>query len=151
MFGWDDAAMAAGSAIGAGFSGSDSQDPGKLHSRWADPYQGLLFQRQMQQGMSGAGDFGFGSAAKSGTSQLQQMMADRGIAPNSGVATSATGSMLAGAMGTDISNRRNYIMGLMNATPNKETSGHGWDEFSDHYGRYNASNAREGAGSGWGA
>ena len=138
-----------GDIVNAGFSGQDSQDPGKLHSRWADPYQGALFQQQMQRGLSGAGDFGMGAATKQGTSQLQQMMADRGIAPGSGVATAATGSMLANAAAQDVGNRRNWNMALLNATPKKETSGHGWDEFKDFYGRYNAGGAREGTDIGW--
>ena len=138
--GWDDAALAFGTGLAGMFGGGDQYDPGKLHTRWMDPYQGALFQQQMQQGMSGAGDFGFGQAAKSGTSQLQQMMADRGIAQDSGVGLAAQGGMMANAMSADIGNRRNYMMGLMNARPNMETSDQGWES----YGKYGRTDAMAG-------
>ncbi len=132
---------ALGNLIGGAYGGGEQYDPGKIHSRWADPYQGMLFQDQMKQAMSGGGDFGFGQAAKAGTSQLQQMMADRGISPQSGVGLSATGDMLANAMSQDIGNRRNYTMGLLNTTPMKQQSDQGWEQFNNGYGYGNAADA----------
>ena len=128
-------AMALGNTLAGAFGGQDQYNPGKIHSRWADPYQGQLFQQQMQRAMSGAGDFGFGQAAKQGNSQLSQMMADRGISPMSGVGMAAQGNMLSQAMGQDIGNRRAWTGQLLNTQPMKQTSNEGWEQYGS-YGRF---------------
>ena len=127
--------MAGGNMLAGMFGGQDEFRPGKLHSRWADPFQGALFQQQMKGAMSGAGDFGFGQAAKQGNSQLSHMMADRGISPQSGVGMAAQGNMLSQAMGQDVGNRRQYTMGLLNTQPIKQTSAEGWERYGS-YGRW---------------
>ncbi len=129
---WGMAAGAIGGGLQGMFGGAEGYDPGKLHSRWSDPYQGRLFQDQMQRAMSGGGDFGFGQAAKAGTSQMQQMMADRGISSDSGVATAGMGNMMANAMGADIGNRRNWIGQMLNTRPIKDTSDQGWENWSSY-------------------
>jgi len=132
---------AVGNVLAGAFGGGQQYNPGKLHSRWADPYQGQLFQQQMKRAMSGAGDFGFGQAAKQGTSQLQQMMADRGISQGSGVGMAATGNMLANAMGQDIGNRRAWTGQLLNTQPFQQTSDQGWENSYafDRYGEHRPS------------
>jgi len=116
------------------------QAPQEVHSRWTDPYQGQLFQKMMKRGMSGAGDFGYGGLVKQGTGQLQQMMADRGIAPGSGAAISATGNMINQAMASEQQNRNNYMLNLMTATPQKERSEAGFKN-NPWYGREDAGRA----------
>ena len=117
---------ALGGALTAGFYGQPEQP--WTHSRWADPYQGRLFQTQMKNALSGAGDFGFGQSAKQGTSQLAQMMADRGSSPQSGVGLAAQGSMMGNAMAADVGNRRNYLQQMMTMQAPKEYSSRGFKD-----------------------
>jgi hypothetical protein len=119
------------SAAGTGVEAATQEKPDKhkLHTRWQDPYQGMLFQQMMKRGMSGAGDFGFGQAAKQGNSQLSQFMSDRGISPGSGYGLAGQGNMLAQAMGADVANRRQYGLNLLAAQPRKETSDYGWANY----------------------
>ena len=72
-----------------------------------------LYREMFNRLMRGGGDYGFGSAVKTGKSQLQQMMADRGISPQSGAYNSAMGGMIANAAGQDSAARRGYAMDLL--------------------------------------
>ena len=114
----------AGNAVAAGSSGGE-QGTGKTSV--VNPYQRNLQQMMQYQAMQGNyGDMGFGRAAKHGTGQLQQMMADRGISPQSGVATAGMGQVMADAASTDTANLRNYMMGLAQLAPATVNS-EGWD------------------------
>jgi hypothetical protein len=99
-------------AIGQGlFGGGDA--PAKANLHLVNPAQQALYNRMAGGLLNGSGDFGFGQAAKSGTSQLQDMMAQRGISPDSGIAMQAQGNMMANAMGQDAANRRDTWFRLM--------------------------------------
>ena len=112
MFGWDDAAIMAGSAIGGALGGGGGDQPlGNLHL--VNPMQQQLYNTMARRLMSGGGDFGFGSAYKQGKNQVQQMMAQRGISPQSGVNLATMGNMTANAVGQDAANRRNTWFQLM--------------------------------------
>lgn len=102
-----------GNVLGA-FGGSDAP-PGTGFIHNINPQQQALMQmmqRAMMPGGGGLGDLGYGQAVKQGTSQLSQMMADRGIAPGSGVADAAMGNMLGQAAAQEGANRLNVMMGL---------------------------------------
>lgn len=77
----------------------------------------LMQQKRAQlinQLMGGGGDTGFGANVKQGTSQLQQMMAQRGIKVGSGGAyTGAYGNMLGTAMSNDANERYNRIYQML--------------------------------------
>ena len=99
-----------GSLLGGG--GGQEQTPSNLHL--VNPQQQLLYNRMIQQLMGGAGDFGYGSNIKQGSSQLQQMMASRGVKVGSGGAyTGAYGNMVGNALGQDATARRQYAMNLL--------------------------------------
>lgn len=68
----------------------------------------------IQQLMGGGGDTGFGANIKQGTSQLQNMMAQRGIKVGSGGAYSgAYGNMVGTAMSNDANERYKRIYELL--------------------------------------
>lgn len=103
----------AADVLGAGLM-SGGQDPvlGNLHL--VNPQQQLLYNKMLQGLLGGGGDFGYGSNIKQGTSQLQNMMAQRGIKVGTGGAYSgAYGNMVGNALGQDAQARRQYAMGLL--------------------------------------
>jgi len=114
------AGILAGGGMLSGMFGGGEQDrgPGKPHAMYMDPYQGLLFQKNIKDYMAGRGDFGFGALAKQGKSQLSQFMADRGIAPDSGFATAGMADAMMRAASGDMQNRRNYGIQLAGMQPN---------------------------------
>lgn len=108
------------SLIGAGlnflggglFGGGQQQAQGNLHL--VNPAQQLLYNKMIAGLTGGAGDFGYGSNIKQGTSQLQNMMAQRGIKVGSGGAYSgAYGNMVGQALGADAQARRQYALNLL--------------------------------------
>lgn len=104
------AANVAGNIIGAG--GQPEEKQGNLHL--VNPGQQALWNLMASGVANGAGDFGYGANIKSGTSQLQQMMAQRGIKVGSGGAyTGAYGNMVGNAMGQDAAARRQYAINLL--------------------------------------
>lgn len=101
--------------LGGLFSGgqeAQQQLPVSLHN--VNPLQSLLYRKLINQFATGSGDFGFGTAAKQGMSTVRQLMADRGIAPESGVYQSALATVLGQAAQGDVAARRQYGMGLLN-------------------------------------
>ena len=102
---------AGANTLGQGLMGQPDQPLGNLHL--VNPAQQALYNTMAQRLLGGGGDFGFGSAYKQGKGQVQQMMAQRGISPQSGVAMSAMGNMTADAVGQDAANRRNTWFQLM--------------------------------------
>jgi hypothetical protein len=100
-----------GSAFGGGGE-EQKQLAGDLHL--INPYQQQLYNQMYSGLMGGGGDFGYGSNIKAGTSQLQNMMAQRGIKVGSGGAYSgAYGNMVGSALGQDAEARRAYAMQLL--------------------------------------
>ena len=98
-------------ALGQGLMGEDKQQLGNLHL--VNPAQQALYNTMAKRLLGGGGDFGFGSAYKQGKGQVQQMMAQRGISPQSGVSLATMGDMTADAVGQDAANRRNTWFQLM--------------------------------------
>ena len=100
-------------SLGAGLmGGSKEPQAGNLHL--VNPQQQLLYNKMLQGLLGGGGDFGYGSNVKAGTSQLQNMMASRGIKVGTGGAYSgAYGNMVGNALGQDAQARRQYAMGLL--------------------------------------
>ena len=99
-----------GNIIGAG--GQPEEKQSNLHL--VNPGQQALWNLMASRTAGGAGDFGYGANVKSGTSQLQQMMAQRGIKVGSGGAyTGAYGNMVGNAMGQDAAARRQYAINLL--------------------------------------
>ena len=104
-------------AVGANTLGSalglNQQDPvlGNLHL--VNPAQQALYGNMAQGLLRGGGDFGLGSGFKQGSSQLAQMMAARGISPQSGAAAGAYGNMVGNAMSNDVQARRQYALSLL--------------------------------------
>ena len=111
--GWETVAEIGAKAIGAGIGGGgEKQQSGNLHL--VNPQQQLLYNKMLQGLLGGGGDFGYGSNVKAGTSQLQNMMANRGIKVGTGGAYSgAYGNMVGNALGQDANARRQYAMGLL--------------------------------------
>ncbi len=101
---------AVGSLVGGG--GGQSTPMSDLHL--VNPQQQMLYQKMLQGLMGGGGDFGYGSNIKQGTSQLQNMMAQRGVKVGTGGAYSgAYGNMVGNALGQDANARRTYAMQLL--------------------------------------
>ena len=98
-------------AFGAGITPDPKQPQGNLHL--VNPAQQALYNTMAKRLLGGGGDFGFGSAYKQGKGQVQQMMAQRGISPQSGVSLATMGDMTADAVGQDAANRRNTWFQLM--------------------------------------
>jgi len=99
-------------AIGQGLMGQEG-DKQRSNLHLVNPMQMGLYNTMYKKLMGGGGDFGFGSAYKQGKNQVQQMMAQRGISPQSGVNLAAMGNMTANAVGQDAQNRRNTWFQLM--------------------------------------
>jgi len=79
----------------------------------SNPMQWNLYKMLKDAYTSGSGDYGLGSNIKAGMSNLQQMMADRGISPESGVYNSALSNMIAQATEADAASRRDYGLNLL--------------------------------------
>jgi len=152
-FGWADAAAVGANAIGGALSKPNDQALSNLHL--VNPAQQALYNSMAGKLMGGGGDFGFGTAFKQGKSQLQDMMAQRGISSDSGIGMQQMGNMTAGALGQDAANRRDTWFQLMgvplqtaqtsgaNFIPGSPSSGTGRDQQSynltnreNMYGRY---------------
>lgn len=82
-----------------------------------NPMQVQLQNQMLRSFMAGNGDFGFGQAAKQGQDTLASIMASRGISPTSPAYSGALAQVMAQAAAADTQNRRNYGMGLLQATP----------------------------------
>ena len=95
-----------------GDDGKQEQQPSNLHL--VNSQQKMLYDQMLRGLMGGGGDFGYGSNIKQGTSQLQNMMAQRGVKIGTGGAYSgAYGSMVGNALGQDADARRQYAMQLL--------------------------------------
>ncbi len=120
-----------GSALGAG---EGEQKPGDLHL--VNLQQKQLYDQMLRGLMGGGGDFGYGSNVKAGTSQLQNMMAQRGVKVGTGGAYSgAYGNMVGNALGQDANARRQYAMQLLQTPLQTATiTGANWVPGSPSYG-----------------
>ena len=97
---------------GAGmFSGGPEQKQGNLHL--ANPAQLALYNALAQRSLSGAGDFGYGQAAKQGKGQVQQFLADHGIDQNSGIGMGMQANAFGQASALDAQNRRSFDLSLL--------------------------------------
>ena len=110
------AALIGSALIGAAGSamqpGPEKQASGNLHL--VNPQQQALYQKMYAGLQGGGGDFGYGTNVRQGTSQLQNMMAQRGIKVGTGGAYSgAYGNMVGAAASADQEARRNYAMQLL--------------------------------------
>jgi hypothetical protein len=99
---------AIGGVLGGG--GGEAKQ-GNLHL--VNPAQQYLYNQMLAGLKGGGGDFGFGTSVKQGGSQLAQMMASRGISPQSGAYAGAYGNMVGQAAGQDQDARRQYMMQLL--------------------------------------
>ncbi len=102
------------STIGGLLSNNDgpTQLAGDLHL--VDPLMQQKRAQLIQSLMGGGMDTGFGANIKQGTSQLQQMMAQRGIKVGSGGAyTGAYGNMVGTAASNDANERYNRIYQML--------------------------------------
>jgi hypothetical protein len=99
--------------LGALFGGGgEEQLPGNLHM--VDPAAVAYRNRILASLMGGGMDTGFGANIKQGTSQLQQMMAQRGIKVGSGGAyTGAYGNMVGTAASNDANERYKRIYQML--------------------------------------
>ena len=115
MFGIDDMALMYGGGKLMDMIGSGMQNNNPVMSKWdiVNPQQQKMWNAMSQQLMSGAGDYGFGSAFKQGKSQLQDYMANRGVSQDSGVGLKAMGNVATGASQVDAQNRTQRWMQLM--------------------------------------
>jgi hypothetical protein len=80
-----------------------------------NPQQQALLNRQISDFQNGGGDYGFGQSAKAGNATLTDMLANRGIALDSGAGLAAQSNMLGAALAGDAQNRRNYGLQLAQA------------------------------------
>ena len=116
------------SALSGIFGGQQEYDPkdaGDLHLVNAGQLE--LWNSMHNRYKSGAGDYGFGSSVKQGKSQLQQMMADRGISPQSGVGMSALAEMIGTASAADSKNRSDFGLNLLRSPlQTAQTAGSNW-------------------------
>lgn len=121
----------AGSLIGLGGSiigGAATPDPPKTYTGLQSKEQLDLINMLARAAARGDGEFGFGSAARSGTATMQNWMAQNGI--KGGVASSALGQMLAQAAAQDAGSRRQFAMGasqLRVPTIEYQNIGQGWN------------------------
>jgi hypothetical protein len=100
-----------GGALSGG-GGGQEQIPQNLHL--VNPGQQALWNMFAQRAKSGAGEFGFGQAAKQGKSQVQNFLADRGVDMGSGFAAGAMGDAFANAGAQDSANRNQFNLSLLN-------------------------------------
>jgi hypothetical protein len=104
------AADVIGSIVGGG--GGQEQPLSDLHL--VDPLMQQKRAQMIQALMGGGMDTGFGANIKQGTSQLQQMMAQRGIKVGSGGAyTGGLGNMVGTALSNDANERYSRIYQML--------------------------------------
>ena len=128
-------ALASGTA-GAIWGGDGQPDPkhaGDVHL--ANAGQLELYNAMLKRYMAGAGDFGMGQNVKTGNSQLQQFMGDRGISPQSGYSGALFANML-GTSGANASQTRDaFGMNLLRSPlQTVQTSGSNWLPTSPSFG-----------------
>jgi hypothetical protein len=111
---WLIGAGIAADVAGSIWGGEDEQQqmPPNLHL--VNPGQQALWNMFAQRAKSGAGEFGFGQAAKQGKSQVQNFLADRGVDMGSGFAAGAMGDAFANAAAQDSANRNQFNLSLLN-------------------------------------
>jgi hypothetical protein len=108
----DTVAQVGGSFIQGGMSGDNGPGAGYV----VDPRQFNMLSTLRDRAMRGMlGDMGGGTAFRQGQSNLAQMMADRGVRPDSGVYNAALANVATQAQQQDTQNLRDYMMGLANA------------------------------------
>lgn len=88
--------------------------------------QPQLLNQMLRRAIAGEGEYGFGRAARQGAATLSDMLGQRGIAPESGVASSALAQMLAQAADYDARNRFAQNLALIRAQP--------WTDKAQHFG-----------------
>ena len=106
-----------GAAQGLFGGGGQAPTPGATTPFVTNPFQQRMQQQMQQRAMSGAGDFGYGSFVKQGKSQLQNFLAQQGIAQGSGVGVAGMGNMLAQASGIAAQNRHRQMMDIASLSP----------------------------------
>ena len=114
--GWGIAAAGLGSALG-GLMGGGGPEQRPMHTGMMVPEQAELLRKMIAAYQGGSGEFGFGPAATSGMATWRNMMGQRGIGLDSGVAQGGFAQMMAQAMGMDSQNRGQFGMGLIGAQP----------------------------------
>jgi len=83
----------------------------------ANPAQQALLNQMIQAFRSGSGEFGFGPAVQQGQATAANILANRGISPQSGQAISALQGIITGAIGNDTAARRQQGLNLVTAAP----------------------------------
>lgn len=125
---------ALGSAAGAALGGGQEPQPHAM-THIINPWQQALMHQMQTRALQGnLGEMGFGQAVKQGKSTMQNMMAQSGIRPDSGVYQSALGSMLANATSQDAANRQNLMMQIAGMSPAVVNSSDQWKQVSDTWG-----------------
>lgn len=81
------------------------------------PEQKALLVRMLRQLGLGAGEFGFGNAARQGTATLRDMMARNGMGADSGAFQAANSNMLANAASQDNARRWQTMLAAAQASP----------------------------------
>jgi hypothetical protein len=113
---------------GAAFGGQQTMDPknaADLHL--VNAGQQELYNAMLRNYMKGAGDFGMGRNVKAGKSQLAQMMANRGISPQSGIGSALFAQMVGSAGAQANQNRQNFGMNLLRSPLQvAQTAGSNW-------------------------
>ena len=116
------------SALGGLFGGNGQPDPkdaGDAHL--TNSGQLDLYNTMLKQYMGGAGDFGMGQNVKTGNSQLSQLMASRGISPQSGMGAGLFANMVGTAGAQASQNRQNFGMDLLRSPLQvTHTAGSNW-------------------------
>ena len=100
-----------------GLLGGGQGQPATTYTDMIIPQQRGLLTQLINQYASGGGDFGLGASVRQGSSTLQNMLANMGIAPGSGAHASALSRMMAQAVQGDAQNRRQYGLALGQASP----------------------------------
>jgi hypothetical protein len=103
------AANLIGSLVGGG---QQEQPRSNLHL--VNPGQQALWNQMASRAAGGAGEFGFGQAAKQAKGQVQQMLADRGVDMGSGFAAGAMGNAFSNAAAQDQAARNQFNLNLLN-------------------------------------
>lgn len=93
--------------------GQTQGERGNLHL--VNTGQADLYRQMLAELGRGGGDSGYGANTKAGISQLQQMMAARGVSvnPGSGAYAGAAGNVIGQAAAADAAARRNYMTQLL--------------------------------------
>jgi hypothetical protein len=101
-------------AIGSLFGGGDGPSTPLSDLHLVNPGQQALWNMLQQRAMGGAGEFGYGQAAKQAKGQVQQMLADRGVDMGSGFAAGAMGNAFSNAAAQDQAARNQFNLNLLN-------------------------------------